>query len=359
MGLDREFLRELCLCPSPSGFEGAVQDVLRRRLIGVAEAEADAIGNLWASAGPTDGPSVVAVAHADQIGLIVTHVDEAGFVRFDAVGWLDQQLLPGHTILVHGRGGPVRGVVGRPPTHVVPEAERGKAAPIREQYIDIGARDRGEALKRVAIGDPITFEQRFDELSPGRISALALDDRAGVYAAFRALEMYGQSGAAPALLTAVSSAHEETTCMGAKALARRLRPDCVIVVDGDFASDYPGVDAGLLGGEIRMGGGPILGFGTTTNRKLTELALEVAGEEGIAVQIKAYAGRLLTDAEEMAAAGDAASLALSIPMRYVHSAAEVADEADIESTASLIAAITKRLGKTFKQRMFTPGSARG
>ncbi len=93
----------------------------------------------WAAAGPPDGPQVVAVAHADQIGLIVTHVDEAGFVRFDAVGWLDHQLLPGHTVLIHTAGGPVRGVVGRPPTHIVPEAERGKAAPIKEQFVDIGA----------------------------------------------------------------------------------------------------------------------------------------------------------------------------------------------------------------------------
>ena len=354
MGLDREFLRELCLCPSPSGFEGAVQDVLRRRLSGVVETEADAIGNLWAGVGPAEGPSLVAVAHADQIGLIVTQIDEAGFVRFDAVGWLDQQLLPGHTVLVHGRGGPVRGVVGRPPTHVVPETERGKAVPIREQYIDVGARTRAEAMERLAVGDPITFEQRFDELSPGRIAALALDDRAGVYAVFRALEMCRQAGGATRL-TAVSSAHEETTCMGAKALAHWLRPDCVVVVDGDFASDHPGVEACLLGGEIYMGRGPILGLGTSTNRRLTELALDVAREQGIAVQTKAYAGRLLTDAQEMAAAGGAASLALSIPMRYVHSAAEVADEADIENTALLIAALAKRLGGTFKPGMFTPG----
>jgi endoglucanase len=327
MSLDREFLRELCLCPSPSGFEGAVQDVLRHRLRGIVETHADAIGNLWASTGPADVPSVVAVAHADQIGLIVTHVDEGGFVRFAAVGWLDQQLLPGHTVLVHGAGGSVRGVVGRPPTHVVPEAERGKAAPIREQYIDIGAHDRAEALDRVAVGDPITFDQGFEELSPGRIVSLALDNRAGVYAVFRALELLLTQGTSAAHFTAVSSAHEETTCMGAKALAHRLRPDCVIVVDGDFASDYPGVDAALLGGEVHMGAGPVLGLGTTTNRKLTKLALEVAAAEGIAVQTKAYAGRILTDAEELAAAGEAASLALSIPMRYVHSAAEVADEA--------------------------------
>ena len=351
MGLDLEFLRELCLCPAPSGFEGTVQALLRRRLDGVAETCADPLGNLWADTGPEAGPRVLAVAHADQIGMIVTHVDEAGYLRVDAVGWLDQQLLPGHTVLVHAAGGPVCGVVGRLPTHIVPEAERGKAAPIKEQFVDIGAHDRAEALSRMAVGDPVTFDQGFSELTPGRFASLAIDDRAGVYAVVHGLELYAQAGG-KARLTAASSAHEETTYMGAKALGRRLRPDCVLVVDGTFSSDYPGVDAVRMGGEVKLGGGPVLGLGSTTNRKLTSLAREVATDEGIAVQTNAYAGALLTDAAELAAAGEAASLALSIPMRYVHSAAEVADASDIEATAKLIAALTRRLGEVFEPGMF-------
>ena len=353
MCLDLEFLRELCLCPAPSGFEGRVQAVLRRRLAGVAETHADPLGNLWAETGPEAGPRVLAVAHADQIGMIVTYVDEAGYLRVDAVGWLDQQLLPGHTVLVHAASGPVRGVVGRPPTHIVPEAERGKAAPIKEQFVDIGAHDRAEALARVAVGDSVTFDQGFSDIAPGRFASLALDDRAGVYSVVRGLELYTKTGG-KARLTTASSAHEETTYMGAKALARRLRPDCVLIVDGTFSSDYPGLDAVRLSGDVKLGGGPVLGLGTTTNRKLTSLALAVAADQGIAVQTKAYAGLLLTDAEELAAAGEAASLALSIPMRYVHSAAEVADATDIEATAKLIAALAHRLGEVFEPGMFTP-----
>jgi endoglucanase len=353
MSLDLEFLRELCLCPAPSGFEGAVQAVLRRRLEGVAETHGDPLGNLWAGVGPEAGPQVVAVAHADQIGMIVTHVDEAGYLRIDAVGWLDQQLLPGHTVLVHGADGPVRGVVGRLPTHIVPEAERGKAAPIREQFVDIGAHDRDEALSRVAVGDAVTFDQGFHELSPGRFASLAIDNRTGVYAVVRSLEIYAEAGG-KARLTVVSSAHEETTYMGAKALGHRLRPDCAFVVDGTFSSDYPGADAVRLSGEVKLGDGPVLGVGSTTNRKLTALAREVAADEGIAVQMNACAGELLTDAAELAAAGEAASLALSIPMRYVHSAAEVADAGDIAATAQLIAALTRRLGEVFEPGMFVP-----
>ncbi len=355
MHLDRELLRELCECPAPSGFEGAVQAIVRRRLEAVAGVvvEADPIGNLWAGVGPEDGPHVVAVAHADQIGMVVTYIDDRGFVRFDAIGWLDQQLLPGHTVLIHGAGGPVRGVVGKLPTHIVPEEERGKAKPFREQYIDIGAADRGSAGARVAVGDAITFDQRFHELAPGRIVSPAVDDRAGVYAVVSALEQYaGAPGTAR--LTGVSTAHEETTVMGAKAMAAHLRPTCVIIVDGDFASDHPGVDAETLGGEILLGGGPVIGLGSTTNRKLSQLALEVAEQERIAVQTKAYPGRLLTDAEELAGVYGSASMALSIPMRYVHSAAEVVDEADIERTAALIVALTRRVGEVYQQGCFTP-----
>jgi len=353
MEVDLEFLRELCLSPSPSGFEGAVQAVVRRRLEGVAEAQGDPLGNLWADVGAEAGPHVLAVAHADQIGMIVTHIDENGYLRLDVIGWLDQQLLPGHTVLIHGAHGVVRGAVGRPPTHIIPEAERGKAAPIRDQFVDIGARDRDEALARVAVGDPVTFDQGFDELSPGRFVSQAIDDRAGVYAVVRALELYARGGG-KARFTAVSSAHEETTYMGARALGRRLRPDCLIVVDGTFTSDYPGVDAVRISGDLQLGAGPVLGLGSVTNRKLTKLAQEVAREEDIAVQTQAIAGRLLTDAEQLAAAGEAATLALSIPMRYVHSAAEVADASDIEDTAKLIAALTRRLGEVHEPGMFMP-----
>lgn len=363
MSLDLGFLRELCLAPAPSGFEAAVQAILRRRLAGLTEPQGDPLGDLWASWGPEDGAQVMAIAHADQIGLIVTHIDENGFLRYDVTGWLDQQLLPGHTLLVHGRRGPVRGVVGRVPTHIVPEAERGKAAPFSEQYLDIGARSRAEALERVAVGDPVTFDQEFAELAPGRIASKAIDDRAGVYAVVRALELYaeagdgrGGAGAPGARLTMVSSTHEETTCMGARAVARTLRPDVVIVVDGDFTTDYPGVDPAKMAGETKLGAGPILGLGSTTSRLLTDLALEVAADLGMPVQTKAYGGRMLTDSEELSASSGAATLALSIPMRYVHSAAEVADTADIEAAVELVVALTKKLGEVWRPGMFVPGA---
>ncbi len=285
MTLDVELLRDLCLAPGPSGFQAPAQEVVRKRVAAVAKVDGDSLGNVWAEVNPGGSPHVLVVAHGDQIGLIATHVDERGFVYFDAIGTVDPQLLPGHDLVIHTRRGSVRGVVGRPPTHIIPEGERGKAPPIREQFMDIGASSQADALERVTVGDPITFAPSFFELSEGIYASLALDNRAGVYSAVRGLELYaGMPG--KARLTVVSSVQEETTFMGAKALAHRFQPDCTIVVDGEFTSDYPGVDAMRIGGEHKLGGGPVLGRGSAGNERLFWLSMEVAEAEDIPVQVK-------------------------------------------------------------------------
>ena len=131
--------------------------------------------------------------------------------------------------------------------------------------------------------------------------------------------------------------------MGARAQSYRLQPDVAIVVDGDFCSDTPAADARKLGGEVNLGAGPVLGRGTGSNQKLLEYAVQVAEAEGIAVQIKAYGGETQTDADELMAAGRAATLSLGIPTRYMHSPCEVADGDDVEAAARLVAALAQRL----------------
>ena len=125
---DLDFLRELCAAPAPTGFEAPAQEVLRRRLQGTAEPQSDPLGNLWADAPAEGAPHVVVTGHNDQIGLIVTYVDDKGFVYFDKIGGVDPQLLPGRHLVVNTAKGPVHGVVGRRPTHIIPKEERGKAA---------------------------------------------------------------------------------------------------------------------------------------------------------------------------------------------------------------------------------------
>jgi endoglucanase len=174
-----------------------------------------------------------------------------------------------------------------------------------------------------------------------------------VYATLRAAEHYAAAPAA-ARLTAVTTVHEETTLMGAKAMARRLQPDVMIVVDVDFASDDPGLDAKKLGGEVRLGAGPVIHRGAASNLAMVELAREVAAAEGIPVQVKALPGRTSTDAEELMSAGEAATLSFSLPVRNMHSAFEVMQPDDAEAGALLAAAITRRLAQDWDRDRLVP-----
>jgi putative aminopeptidase FrvX len=338
-----DLLRSLCLTPGPTGFEAAVQDVVRRRLAPLGEAEGDPLGNVWLGVGPASGPLVAIAAHADQIGLIVTHVDEGGYIFVERIGGLAPLLVPGRHFVIHGRKGAVHAVGGRKPSHIVPMEERRSAPELHEQFLDIGAHGRDDALARVAVGDPITFTADFVELSPGVVATQALDDRAGLYAMIRALELYAEAPGA-ARLTGFATVHEETTFMGAKALALRLRPDVLIVLDGDFCSDTPAADAKELAGDVKLGAGPVLSRGAGSSERLVALAREVAEAEGVQVQIKAYPGQTDTDADELMAAGTATTLTIGLPMRYMHSPFEVARVDDLEAAARLVAALARRVG---------------
>jgi putative aminopeptidase FrvX len=353
MATDLDFLRDLCAAPAPSGFEAPAQEIVRRRLSAISVPGGDALGNLWADVVPGGVPHVVVTAHNDQIGLIVTYVDEQGYVSFDKIGGVDAQLLPGRNLVVHGPRGPVNGVVGRRPSHKMTKEERTTAPELHEQWLDLGATSRDEALALVQIGDAITFPATFLSLANARFASPAFDNRAGVYVCARALEHYASAPGA-AKLTALTTVHEETTFMGAKAMALRWKPDVMIVVDVDFASDDPGMSAKKLGGEVRLGAGPVLHRGAASNQALLALTREVAAAEGIAVQVKALPGRTSTDAEEFMAAGQAATLSFSIPVRNMHSALEVMQPDDAEAGALLAAAVARKVSEGWSPERYVP-----
>jgi endoglucanase len=354
MPVDLEFLRDLLSAPGPSGFEEPAQEVVRRYAAAVASPETDVVGNVVAEVNPGGAHQVVITGHVDQIGLQVTWVNDGGFVYFDAIGSVAPLLLPGRALVVHGRGGPVRGVVGKKPTHVIPEAERNQAPPLHEQWIDIGAAGRDAALERIGVGDPITFEPNFAELSPGVVACQGLDDRTGVYVAFRALRLYADKPG-KARLTALSTVQEETRFLGAMVGARRLAPDVMLVADGDFATDQPEVEPRKAGGALSLGGGVVLARGGATNPRLLTLALEVAAAEGVPVQVKAYPSETSTDNDVLQAAGvGTAAMNIGVAIRYMHSPNEVCATADLEAAAQLVAALARRIGEVVEPGYFVP-----
>ncbi len=353
MATDLDLLRDLCAAPAPTGYEAPAQEIVRRRLSPLGVVQGDPLGNVWGDVAGEGTPHVVVTAHSDQIGLIVTYVDEHGYVSFEAVGGIDAQLLPGRHLIVHGLAGPVHGVVGRRPSHKMTKEERAKAPDISEQWLDLGAASRDEALALVQVGDPITFPARCVPLANERFASPAFDNRAGVYVCIRALEHYAAAPAA-ARFTALTTVHEETTFMGARAMSRRWQPDVIIVVDVDFASDDPGMDAKKLGGEVKLGAGPVIHRGAGSNHALVELAREVANAEGIPVQVKAMPGATSTDAEQFMASGQAAVLSFSLPVRNMHSAAEVMQPSDAEAGALLAAGVVRRLAESWDRERFVP-----
>ena len=217
--------RSLCLAPGP-----AASRVRCRTSARASRATAGPCREptRWATCGPSwcrrRRPHIVAAATPTRSASSSPTSTTTATCPSTSIGGVDPQLLPGRGLVIHRASGPSPGVVGRRPTHFIPEDERGKAPEMNEQFIDIGARSREEALQRVAIGDPITFAPHFIELADGRFATLAADDRAGVYVAFpRPRALRGRPGGEPP--TAISSTvHEETTFMGAKAQTPAAQP---------------------------------------------------------------------------------------------------------------------------------------
>jgi len=347
--IDLEFLCQLCLASGTSGHELAVQRVVAERLrahVPAARIELDTLGNLMATIG-ADQPDAVRIllaAHADQIGAIVTGADERGFVQIGAAGFIDAELLPGRFVVVHTSAGPRDAVVGRLPNDFIREQDRGKVVQFEDLWLDVGAESREAALAAVQIGDPVTFGPHFSEISPGRYASPALDNRAGVYAAFRALESLAED-CEGICVTAAATVGEETSFLGARRLTRELHPQFIIVVDVMWASDHPSITPQRAGGDVRLGRGPTVCRGAGANEDLGALIRDEAAKEGVPVQARAAAGETLTDADELAATPDAATALIGIPLRYMHTAAEVVSGDDVENSVRLLTAVARRLAQ--------------
>jgi len=342
--LDTDFLRDLCLAPGVIGFLAPVERVVAERLAATTPDAAvthDSLGTFTATGG--GDPRIMLAAHADQIGAVVTGADERGFVWLRPSGLLDAEVMPGRLVCVHAAGGPREGVIGRMPSDLLPGGERATKASFDDLWLDLGAGSREEALSLVAIGDTVTFASRFATLAGGLVASQALDDRAGVYAIVRALELRAESTSGAAGLAVVATTGEETSFLGARAVAAALRPEVVVVVDVIWASDHPRAGAQLAGGDVRLGAGPVLSRGGGMSERLAGLTRDAAADVGIPLQVRAVAGATLSDADELLPIPGAETLALSIPLRYMHSPFEVASGADVERTAQLIAAVVGRL----------------
>ena len=343
-----ELLLGLIAARGPSGYETAPAEVWRDAAGAFAEVSTDVIGTPLARVSAKHGfekapKRLLLMSHIDEIGLIVTHIDDEGYLWFRAVGGWDAQILVGQRVVLDTSDGPVRGVVGKKPIHLLRDEDRTKVADIREMHIDIGARDGADARERVRIGDVAVVDSQPAALPNGRFTSRALDNRLGAYVVLEAARLVAEAGGGQWELAAVAAAQEEITFGGSRTSAFALDPDAAIVVDVTHATDAPGVDV-KEAGKHELGSGPVLTRGSIVNPGLFELLFQTARGEEIPFTIEAAARTTGTDADAVhISRGGVPTGLVSIPIRYMHSPVELVQLDDVHACARLLAAAALRL----------------
>jgi endoglucanase len=339
-----QFLERVLSTPSPSGFEDKVQNVIRDEMAPLAdEATRDVHGNQWFVLNPEAELRVMLCGHVDEIGLMVHFVDDDGFLWVNRIGGTDMLNLWGSRVLVHNKKESVPGVIGKKPIHHTKPGDRDKGPKIEDVFIDIGAKNKKDALKHVKIGDPVTMAEGYQRMTKDRVIARGMDDRIG---AFVVMEAFRKVAAAlkgskrrtlNCALYAVASVQEEVGLRGSRTSAFTIDPHVGIAVDVGFATDYPGENKKAVG-DFKLGKGPILHRGPNINAPLADFLETLAEKKKIAFQPSGDGGIMGTDAAsiQVSRRGVAAAL-VSIPNRYMHSPVEMVALQDVEASARLLA----------------------
>ncbi|HXB26173.1 MAG TPA: M20/M25/M40 family metallo-hydrolase [Gemmatimonadaceae bacterium] len=338
------FLKHLLDSPGPSGFEARPAQVWRERAKGFADVRGDVVGNSIATVNAKGAPTIMLAGHVDEIGLIVTYIDDDGYLYFSNIGGWDAQVLVGQRVVFLGRAGDVAGVVGRKPIHLIKNEDRDKATKITDLWVDIGAATRAEAEARVAVGDPGVIDARAVDFPNGRIVSRSIDNRIGAFIVLEALRRYAESPGA-ARVVAVATTQEEIAYHGGGALvgAVGVSPQAAIVVDVTFATDHPGIEKKEYG-DHKLGSGPVLARGSIISPVLFSLLRDTAERDGIPYSVHAAGRDTSTDADAIHLAREGVATALvSVPNRYMHSPNETVSLEDLDRTASLLAATCRAI----------------
>ena len=339
------FLRSLLDTPGPSSFEAAPARLWRGEAAKLAdEVHADVGGNSFATLNPGAAPRLMLAGHIDEIGVMVTHIDDEGYLSFDTIGGWDHQVFVGQRVILLGRGGPISGVVGKRAIHLMERDDREKVSKVEDLWIDVGSVNRDETERLIRIGDPGVLAAGVLEFPNGRLVSRCIDNRIGAFVVLETLRLLAQSRPA-ASVTAVATTREEiaATGGGARSSAHHLEPDVAIVIDVTHATDYPGIEK-RKHGDYRLGGGPVLARGASVSELVFDLLVETARAEQIPFTIEAASRDTHTDAEAIFNAHRGVATALvSIPCRYMHSPNEMVVIEDLDRTARLLAAFSRKL----------------
>ncbi len=335
--LNLDLLKRLCESAGIAGREDAIRDIVLDEMRGlVDEVSVDALGNVVGVLKGNGGPRVMILAHMDEIGFLVKHVDDKGFIRVHPVGGFDARVLPAQRVIVHGHAGDeLLGVMttAAKPIHLLDPSEI-KPPKVEELYVDVGL-PGDEVRKRVEVGDMITL-QRTVETVGNNVIGKAFDDRICVFQMLEALRAL--DGPVPAEIIAVATTQEEVGLRGATTSSYHVDPDIGIALDVTLAMDIPGAQE--QDAVTKLGEGvaiKIMDSSTISSYPLVRHMREVARAAGIAHQLEILP-RGGTDAGAVQRVrGGVPAITLSIPTRYVHTVNEMCSRSDIQAAIDLLA----------------------
>jgi putative aminopeptidase FrvX len=333
----REFLVRLLETPSPSGYERPIQDVVRAYVGDFADRlTTDLHGNVIAVKNPGAKLRVMFAGHCDQIGMLISHFNDNGFLHAQTIGGWDAQQLIGQRMAIWTTKGPLPAVISRKPIHLLTDEERKQVVKLEDLWLDIGAKSKDEAKELVRIGDPVTLKLGFQEMRNGLANSPAMDNKCGLWVIIEALRRATKRDLQVAVF-AVSTVAEEIGLRGAQTSAFGIDPQVGIAVDVTHATDCPTIDKRQQG-EVSLGGGPVIVRGPNMNPMVVERLLALAQKCEIPHQLAASGKAQPNDSNalQINRAGVATGL-VSIPNRYMHSAVEMISLDDIDRAADLLA----------------------
>jgi endoglucanase len=346
MDKTQQLLKEITEASGVPGYESDVRAIMRQYLEGVAEIEQDKMGSfIGKHAGQADGPRVMLAGHMDEIGFMVRHITDDGFLKVLPLGgWWDQVLL-GHRVMVKTTKGDVIGVLGAKPPHLLEAEERKKIVEKKDMYIDVGATSAEEVREMgVRIGDPIIPVSEFTVMAgPGYYLSKAFDNRVGCALAMQALEQLAAEGH-PNVIYAVGTVQEEVGTRGAKTTAFAINPDVGIVLEVDIAGDVPGIKPEESA--VKMGKGPtmlVYDARMIPNLKLRDLVIATAEELGIPLQFSAMPGGATDGAQIHLHDEGVPTVVIGVPTRHIHSHNTILCRQDYDQALELVVALVKKL----------------
>lgn len=335
--MDYELMKKLSEADGISSNEDEVAKIIFEEFKKAGlKTEIDNFGNVLGYKSIGKNPLILG-AHMDEIGLMVKHIDEKGFIKFIKIGGIDDRTLVNQQIILRTKKGLIPGVIGSKPPHIMKDEERKNVIDYKSMFIDIGATNKEEAIKMgVEIGSPISFPTKFNKMSEKMISGKALDNRIGCYILLKLAKGLTDN----VILMGTSQEEVSTFGKGAKTASFRLDPKAFIAVDTAVAGDHPELKPDDA--PVSLGKGPVVTLveasarGNVADRKLTQRIIETAKKGNINLQLEVIEGGATDAASVHNIKSGIPSIAVCVATRYIHSTVGVAHVDDITNVIKLL-----------------------